>query len=126
MSKLILPELSYKIMGVLFAVHNELGAGYMEKHYQRAVKERLKKEGMNFNEQVEVSISKEGSIGCYYIDFVIENRIVLEIKTVPRFSRANILQVLRYLKETGIELGILATFARRELIYRRILRGYRN
>ena len=126
MSMLVLPELSYKIMGILFLVHNVLGPGYMEKHYQRAVKEQLKQEGMNFNEQVKVPISKKGPLGCYYIDFVIENRIVLEIKTVPRFSRANILQVLRYLKEAGIELGILATFSRRELIYRRILKGYRN
>jgi GxxExxY protein len=126
MGRIILPQLSYRIMGILFAVHNELGPGYMEKHYQRAIRGRLKKEGKNFNEQIRVPICEENHIGCYYIDFVIENKIVLEIKAVPRFSRANILQVLRYLKETGLELGILATFARKELVYRRILRGYRN
>lgn len=125
MAEIVLPDLSYKIMGVLFAVHNELGPGFAEKHYQRAVREEFTKRGVRFKEQLKVSLGKGGLIGCYYIDFVIEDKIVLEIKVSPRFTRENILQVLRYLKETDIELGILASFARRDLIYRRILRGFK-
>jgi GxxExxY protein len=126
MSKIIFPELSYKIMGILFTVHNELGSGYMEKHYQRAVKEHFIGKGIHFKEQNKIFLGKDGSIGRYYIDFVIENEIVLGIKAAPRFSRINIIQVLRYLKETDLELGILANFARKELIYRRILRGFKD
>lgn len=126
MSKIIFPELSYKIMGILFTVHNDLGPGYMEKHYQKAVKENLISKRICFKEQNKIILGKDGSIGFYYIDFVIENKIVLEIKAAPRFSRPNIIQVLRCLKETGLELGILANFARKELIYRRILRGFKD
>lgn len=126
MADIVLPELSYKIMGVLFAVHNDMGPGYAEKHYQRAVKLEFIKRNIAFKEQLMVNISKKGSVGYYRIDFLVEDKVILEIKTTPRFSRKDILQVLGYLKETGIKLGILATFARKDLIYRRILRGFKT
>jgi len=125
MAEIVLPELSYKIMGILFSVHNELGVGLLEKHYQRAIKRKLIESNIVYAEQVRVDLDKERQIGCYYLDFAIENKIVLEIKAVPRFSRDNIFQVLRYLKATGMELGLLASFYRRDLIYRRILKGFK-
>jgi len=124
MDKLVYPELSYRIMGILFKVYNEMGYGYKEKHYQRAIAKLLRREGINFKEQLRVDIRAEKMhIGHYFMDFVIEGKIVLEIKVSPKFSRKDILQVLRYLKETGMNLGILAAFSRIELIYKRILRG---
>ena len=125
MAKLIYPELSYKIMGVLFAVHNELGPGHMEKHYQRAIRERFDKENIKYKEQVGIKVNGSNSIGHYHADFVVENKIILEIKAAPRLTRDFVLQIIRYLKETDLELGILATFSRRNLIYRRILKGFK-
>ncbi|MDI6731814.1 MAG: GxxExxY protein [Candidatus Margulisbacteria bacterium] len=76
-------------------------------------------------EQEKVKMAVNGiHIGDYFIDFVIDEKIVLEIKATPRFSRRDVLQVIRYLKTTGLNLGILAGFSRKELIYKRILRGY--
>ena len=125
MDKLVYPELSYKIMGVLFKVHNELGFGYKEKYYQKAICGLLDKDGIKYTEQLKVDLKIENEcFGRYFIDFLIEDKLVLEIKAVPKFSRKAVLQVLRYLKETGINLGILASFSKNELIYKRILRGF--
>jgi len=126
MAKLIYPELSYTIMGVLFSVHSDLGPGYLEKHYQREIGKRFMNKQLNFKEQVRINIDKGEYYGCYYADFIIEDRILLEIKSAPRLSKEHYLQVIRYLRETGIELGLLATFARRELLYKRILKGFNH
>lgn len=125
MVKLVHPELSYKILGILFTVHNQLGPDCNEKHYQRAIRECFVKENMEFAEQVKIDIRRPEYIGAYYMDFVVERKIVLEIKASPRISRNHVLQLLRYLKETGIELGILVNFSRRDLIYKRILKGFK-
>ena len=122
--RIVHPELSYQIMGILFAVHNKLGAGYKEKHYQKMIREWFINRKINFEEQVRVDINRGRYVGTYYLDFLIEGKIVLEIKATPKLLRKHIVQVIRYLRETGIELGILATFARDSLIYRRILRGF--
>ncbi|MDD5593664.1 MAG: GxxExxY protein [Candidatus Margulisbacteria bacterium] len=124
MGKIVQPELSYKIMGVLFAVHNELGPNCNEKHYQRAIRDHFEKANIKFNEQLKVNIKRPHYIATYYIDFLVESSVILEIKATPRFSRNHILQLLSYLRETGVELGILANFSRRNLIYKRILRGF--
>src|SRR3989338_5842135 len=110
--KIIYPELSYKIMGILFAVHNKLGSACNEKHYQRQIKECFIKEKVNFAEQLKVTIKRPEYVGVYYVDFLVEGKIILEIKATPRFSRDHILQVLSYLRETGLELCILANFSR--------------
>jgi len=117
-------ELSYQIIGVLFKVHTKLGGGYQEKYYQRAIALELKRQDISFQEQVPVDLSyEEERIGKYYLDFVIENKIVLEIKAAPHFHNKDIKQVLSYLKKAGLELGILANFTKEKLEFRRILKG---
>ncbi|MFA6169812.1 MAG: GxxExxY protein [Candidatus Margulisiibacteriota bacterium] len=122
MAILLYPELSYKIMGVLFSVHNQLGPGFMEKHYQRGIENEFMKQGIKYLSQVETKI--EG-IGAFRLDFLVNDLIVVEIKATPRISRDDYQQIKRYLKLMDKELGILATFGRRNLIYRRILKGYK-
>lgn len=121
-NKVIYPELSYQIVGILFEVYNHLGPGFSEKYYQRAVAEELKRCKLLFKEQVYASLKfKEIKIGCYFLDFLIENKIVLEIKKGERFSKSNIEQVLNYLKTTGLKLGILANFGSKELKFKRLI-----
>ena len=97
---------------------------YQEKYYQRAITLEFKRHKLNFQEQVLVPLSFSGEkIGKYYLDFVIENKIVLEIKIEPRFYSRDIKQVLAYLKATGLPLGLLASFSKRELKFKRILKG---
>lgn len=124
-SNLLHGELSYKIVGVLFDVYNKLGAGYQEKYYQKAIAVALKAQGIRFSEQVAVPLKfMENPIGRYLIDFVIEDSIVLEIKSQARFHKRDTKQVLGYLNAQNLELGILAAFATSGLIFKRILRGW--
>ena len=119
---LIYPELSYQIVGVLFEVYNQLGPGYPEKYYQKAIAEELKNYNLSFQEQVySPVIFSEKIIGTNYLDFLIENKIILEIKKGSRFSKEHIDQILTYLKTKGLKLGIIANFGPKELKFKRII-----
>lgn len=124
MAELVHEKLSYKLVGILFKVYNQLGGGYQEKYYQRAIALELKNQDIDFKEQVFVPLNyREEGIGRYFLDFIIDNKIVLEIKVAPRFYLRDVKQILSYLKETGLVLGILVTFNKGELKFKRILRG---
>jgi GxxExxY protein len=119
---LIYPELSYQIIGILFEVYNRLGPGYHEKYYQRAIAAVLRECRIPFQEQVYVSLIFKGEkIGSYYLDFLITDKMILEIKKGERFSKRNIDQILTYLKAKKLKLGIIANFGQRELKFRRII-----
>ena len=119
---LVYPELSYQIVGVLFEVYNQLGPGYPEKYYQRAIAEELQKCNLVFQEQVySPVIFNEKTIGVNYLDFLIENKIILEIKKGSRFSKKHIDQILTYLKTKNLKLGIIANFGPKELKFKRII-----
>jgi GxxExxY protein len=119
---LLYPELSYEIVGALLEVYKTLGPGLPEKVYQRAVAEELKRRGIKFKEQVAVRlIYKDLPVGIYYADFVIEDKIVLELKTDRFFSRKNIDQTVGYLQALNLQLGILANFTRNGLEYKRLI-----
>ncbi|MFH1048948.1 MAG: GxxExxY protein [Patescibacteria group bacterium] len=105
-------------------VYKELGGGYQEKYYQRALGLKFKKNNLKFKEQICIDIKVDNEIiGKYFLDFLIEDKIILEIKAAPKFYDRDIKQVLGYLKSTNLDLGILANFNRNELIYKRILKG---
>ncbi len=120
--KIIQKELSYKIIGVLFSVHNQLGNRYQEKYYQRAVDEALKENNLKFQKELAVDLKfNNKKIGKYVLDFLIEDAIILEIKTIPSFRPKDFKQVLAYLVANNIELGILANFRTDRLTYKRVL-----
>jgi len=124
MAKLVKKELSYKIIGILFDVYNNLGGGYQEKYYQRAVSQEFKNRDIKFKEQISIPLSFKGiSIGRYFLDFLIEDKIILEIKVANKFYIRDVKQVLAYLKATNTSLGILANFNRNNLQFKRILKG---
>jgi GxxExxY protein len=124
---LLHPELSYQIIGILFEVHNTLGYGYLEKYYQKSIAALLRKSKVNFKEQVlvEVKIGDE-IIAKGYADFIIDEKIVLEIKKGDSFRKNNIDQLHSYLKMTGLQLGILANFTSKGLLSRRIVNIYNS
>ncbi len=119
---LLYPELSYKIVGILFDVYNELGHGYLEKVYQKAVAVRLAQAGIKFIEQLYAPVFLDGVvIGKNFFDFLIEGKVVLEIKKGDHFSLAHIKQVNQYLVVNNLQLGILAYFAPRTVHFKRIV-----
>ena len=122
MAELVHPELSYKIVGILFKVHSSLGGRYQEKYYQRAVEVALKEEGLYYQKEIAVDLSfNKTKIGKYFLDFLIEDKVVLELKATPRFNREDFRQVSGYLKAGDLKLGILANFRGDSLVYKRIL-----
>lgn len=119
---LIYPELSYEIIGILYKVQNELGNGYQEKHYQRAIEVELGKKGIRFRRELPVQITYDGStIGKYFLDFLIEDKIILEIKVINNFRIADFKQISSYLRKMNLKLGILANFKTDRLTYKRII-----
>ncbi|HUT22215.1 MAG TPA: GxxExxY protein [Candidatus Bipolaricaulota bacterium] len=121
-SKIIYKYLSFKIVGALKNVHSELGGQLQEKYYQRALEKAFKDSHINCVSQKTISIKyRDERIGCYVPDFIIEEKIVLEIKRGESFANNDFAQVHGYLGQTGLKLGILALFAKKTLRFRRIL-----
>lgn len=119
---LIYPELSYQIIGILFEIFKQLGSGYQEKYYQRAIAIEFKRCGLKYKEQVSAPLMyKNSKVGNYFLDFLIEDKVVLEIKREKNFSRKNIEQVYGYLKAFKLKLGILANFTKEGLRFKRIV-----
>lgn len=120
-AKIILPELSYQIMGAVFDVFKELGYGFQEKYYHRALSTLLKKKGILFKQEHYHPIYFQGKIiGRYFIDFVIAGKIALEIKVGREFYPKDWKQLSAYLKATKLPLGILILFTRDGVRFRRI------
>ncbi|MBP9686848.1 MAG: GxxExxY protein, partial [Candidatus Doudnabacteria bacterium] len=106
----------------LYSVFNELGGGYQEKYYRRAVAIGLKKAGLEYQEQVYVPLTfASESIGSYYLDFLVARSVVLEIKKGDYFAPTNIKQVYAYLQSTGLQLGLLANFTPKGVRVKRIV-----
>ena len=101
---LIYPELSYKINGILFSTHNELGQYAREKQYGDVVERLLKR--AKHTTQRECRVSDSGNIA----DFIIDNKIDLELKAKRLLTKEDYEQVQRYLQETQLKLGILVNF----------------
>lgn len=120
--KVIYPELSYKIVGILFEVWGEIGYSHKEKYIQKAIVKALEKNNISFKREVKTDLKfKDDKIGMYFLDFLIENKIVLEIKKREHFSKNDIEQVYAYLKATGLKLGIVAHFTKGGVKFKRIL-----
>ncbi len=116
------PELSYQIMGAAFGVHTELGPRYYERHYQRALALALQARGITFREQVPVQLTvRFGPVGKYVVDFLVDDKVIVEIKAISRFAKTDFRQVDAYLRALHLPLGILMNFKSISFAYKRII-----
>ncbi|OGY59763.1 MAG: hypothetical protein A3B23_03580 [Candidatus Colwellbacteria bacterium RIFCSPLOWO2_01_FULL_48_10] len=121
-SELIFPELSYKIIGAAFKVFNELGWGLPEKNYGLALEKELQDQNVACKKEIYIPIKyKTSNIGKYYADFIIEGKILLELKVVTKLGYTQARQLLGYLRSAGIKLGILIYFTKDGVKYRRVI-----
>ena len=119
---LLFPELSFQIIGCAFEVHNALGFGFKENIYQKALALSFKDKLLEFIEQLTYQIKfKDEILSTRRFDFVVEDKIVIEIKRDDKFSKANIDQTIDYLKTANLTLGILINFGREGVVYKRLI-----
>ncbi|MBA3679953.1 MAG: GxxExxY protein [Bacteroidetes bacterium] len=119
---LVYPELSYKIVGCAFEVFNELGFGHAEKYYQKAMAITLKNAGLNFKEQFYAPLKFQGElVGKLYLDFLVEDKVIIELKKSDHFSKSNIDQVNQYLLSSKLQLALLINFSAKGIISKRLV-----
>ena len=122
---LVYKELSFQLVGLAFEAFNILGPGHLEKYYQNAYEELLKREMLSFRKQVYLPLEfNRKIIGKNFIDLIIEDKIVIEFKVAERFTKFHFEQTTHYLKHSGHQLGLLILFSNKEVLYRRVLNLY--
>jgi GxxExxY protein len=123
MEKLLYEELTSKIRQSAFEVHNYLGNGFLEKVYENALAYKLRQLEIESRQQVPLKVYFENGVivGEYFADLVVEDKIIIELKTVGALDRVHYAQVKNYLKATRFRLGILINFGRPRLEFKRII-----
>jgi GxxExxY protein len=104
-------ELTEKLIGLFFAIHNELGHGFLESVYEQAFSVLLAENGIFFERQIAVPVwFHEKQIGEFRVDLLVERKVILELKTGRDIESAWEKQLLNYLRATEIEVGLLFNF----------------
>jgi GxxExxY protein len=120
-TNIVYPDLSYKIMGAIFEVHKKLGPGFLESIYEKALIEELSSRGIKVETQKTIDLTyRDKKIGVHRLDLIVEDKVVVELKTVERFSIHHKAQLTSYLKASGYKLGIPVNFSKSKVEYRRV------
>jgi len=115
-------DLTGQIIRALYNVYNRMGYGYREKEFQKALVEEFKKLELKFERELYCKLFYEDSlISKFYIDFLVEGKVVVELKVAEEFYKKHFDQVMAYLKTNHLELGLLAIFTRRKVLVKRII-----
>ena len=117
-----LNDLSNKIIGCAFTVSNTLGAGFLEKVYENAFAIELRNVNLHVEQQFPLKVLYHGIVvGDYFVDLLVENEILIEIKTINAITEVHQAQCINYLKATGYRLCPLINFARPKIEIKRIV-----
>ena len=113
-------DLTETIIRAAFTVHNALGPGFLEKVYENALGIELRRAGLNVVQQAPLKVRYAGEIvGEYFADMVVNGKVLLELKAVSHILPAHEVQLVNYLKATGLEVGLLINFAGERVEIRR-------
>jgi GxxExxY protein len=119
-------DLTEKIIGCAYSVHNALGAGFLEKVYENALAIVLTEQGLKFKQQARLGVRYRGrEVGEYFADLLIEHRLICELKAVDALTRQHEVQLVNYLAATGMDTGLLINFGNRVTV-RRKFRNYQH
>ncbi|HLA48672.1 MAG TPA: GxxExxY protein [Nitrospinota bacterium] len=114
-------KLTELIIQSIIRVHQILGPGFLESIYRKALMIELRKQGLNVETEKEAVVYYEAEeVGRHRLDIVVEDRVIIELKTVEELSKAHYAQVRSYLKATGLKIGLLVNFAKEKADFRRI------
>lgn len=123
MSGLILKDESYLLVGICMEVHRELGMGFKEILYKDAIELELKERQIPYKREREFRIEYKGKIlrHKFYADFVIDDSIILEVKSASFIVNNFVAQTINYLKASGLRLGIIANFGEKSFTHKRVV-----
>ncbi len=123
MAEIMYKELSFAVIGAAMEVHRLLGPGFLESVYQAALAHELTLRGIQFEQFKKLPVSYKGVlVGDYEADFVIEGKIILEIKAVEKLHPRHEAQALNYLTATGFHLAIIINFGANSLQQKRLVK----
>ena len=106
-----LNDITYAINGAIFEVNKVLGPGFLEKVYENALLYELKNRGLKSVCQAPITVNYKGQcVGEYFADILVEDRVIIELKTAKKIEKIHEAQLLNYLKATGIQVGLLVNF----------------
>lgn len=115
-------EITEKIIGAAFEVHSVLGYGFLEKVYENALLVELCKRGVKAEAQNTIRVKyKDVIVGDYVADLVVEDKVIVELKTEDEYNKMHEAQLLNYLKATGVKVGLLINFGRKKCEFRRLV-----
>ena len=114
-------EETFKIIGICMEVHRSLGVGLLEVIYKDALEIEFKQNNIPFEREKEFLIEYKGKVlpHKFYADFVVNDDIILEVKSVKEFSNEHIAQILNYMKLANSEIGLLVNFQTKSLQHKR-------
>ncbi len=103
-------------------VHSDLGSGFLEKVYENAMMVLLEKEFIKAEQQKEIAIDYYGkNIGNYIADILVDEKVIIELKTVDKLTDIHSAQIINYLKATRVKIGLLINFKNSKLEYKRFI-----
>jgi GxxExxY protein len=123
MNELLYKDLTFAVIGAAMEVHGILGGGFLESVYQAALERELELRKIPFQKQVHLPVTyKDLCIGDYIADFVVENKLIVEIKSVSALNANHQAQAMHYLAATGYRLALLLNFGTPSLQQRRVIK----
>ena len=115
-------ELTSEIIGSAFEVYNQLGYGFLEKVYQRAMQVELKLRGIHAELEKSIKVNyKEFLVGEYFADILVEDKVLVELKVSPSYCSRDEAQLLNELKATNFKVGLLVNFGKEKVEFNRFV-----
>jgi GxxExxY protein len=115
-------DLTERILRAAFAVHNALGAGFLERVYSNALAVELRAQGIVLQNEMPLKIRyRDTIVGDYITDLVVDGRVLVELKACASLDPVHTAQILNYLRASKIHVGLLLNFGRPKLEYRRFV-----
>ena len=122
-----LSDLTGKIIGCAMEVHRQLGNGFQEVIYQRALAIEMRFQGLAFSREHDMEIFYKGeSIGLRRVDFFVEAKIMVELKALVQLEDVHLAQAINYLEAYGLDIGLLINFGNKSLQFKRVMKPSKN
>ena len=114
--------ISSRVIGCAIEVHRALGTGFLESVYDKALALELASNNIDYKRQFQIAVTyKNSPVGWFVADYLVDNKLILELKAIDKLNSNSQAQVLNYLKATGLQVGLIFNFGRTKLEIKRLV-----